>query len=311
MGAPGYGGVNYLGYQGIYRRENAVRGPLRRGINDTLLADNKSTPFLEYSSKLGYPIYYTLQTIGNYSSDEHDRRNMQVVPYYYIWDRDTGTQEQVAVWAPDRNGKYQRIDKTSTNAQDYKFITKVDDIAYNPVASYEYNSMPYGTEVDARKSYVDYLIGYPSMTRIPIMVRTNIGKFNQYVDNVGSVNDSDVAGHLKGQRWFGVWNLPATTRFKPYGDDSADWIDTKGKALAVYFYFRIEGDVWTIEGNSDMRPEPSNGTVTPPTDSPPPVEIDPPYDPSDPVPERQPVPPTIVIELDNRSSDDVHIKGTW
>ena len=79
----------------------------------------------------------------------------------------------------------------------------------------------------------------------------------------------------------------------------------------MYFYFRIEGDVWTIEGNSDMRPEPSNGTVTPPTDSPPPVEIDPPYDPGDPVPERQPVPPTIVIELDNRSSDDVHIKGTW
>ena len=204
-----------IGNNPIYAKQNVVKGVLYNQECPTDLirdpADNEpKTPkaIAETPIKIGYPIYFTFQSVGNYF---HPNTRAYITPEYYIIDKpvdnckvSTGgdgvdrfinfnekAEDKLKLFALGQGQVYERIDNQFH--KDFMWITKVEDQNYNLKGDKEYS-----TDYQGKPKRYDIKYGSNWFAMMA---------FNQL--------GTGIAQEGYGQRWYGMVKLPSSVKFVP------------------------------------------------------------------------------------------------
>ena len=274
----------------IYAKQNVVKGVLyNQGcptdtIRDPLDVEPKSPKAISDTPiKIGYPIYFTFQSVGNYF---HPNTRAYITPEYYLIDIPTDNckvstggdgvdrfinfnekpEDKLKLFALGEGQKYERIDNQFH--KDFMWITKVEDQNFNLKGDNEYS-----TDYQGKPKRYDIKYGsnwFASMA------------FNQ----VGT----GIAQEGYGQRWYGMVKIPSSVKFIPdHKDNKAkrngtgyvtgcteDDVskcaltdeDLKDKLILVKLRINELGPIWSLSMSSSNStiPDKSGQMITFPAD---------------------------------------------
>ena len=252
--------------------------------------------------KLGYPAYFSLQTVGNYDTPES---RVEMYPRFTIYDKTTGEKTEVgSIWVKDGLIHKRVWDKDSAAA------------IKNGTKAFEKNKLiDMAVKVNMPHTFVDNVerqrTNLVDNSALAVTTNTPIGNINKitltkdtrtFIGGFYSLNmdwnkgtyAEDVPGtdkkHAKqAQRWHGKIWLPSSAQFSVKTGNGAekivdgkDFLNTKNKELYIDFdvYVKNGNNPWTLTNTFDYASGAKKNDYS------------------------------VIFDLDERSSDDMTISGT-
>lgn len=287
-------------------------------------AKNNIVGLQKQPMRMGYNLYMDVTTYGNYYGETYDHNDsgawvndpsgiykMQITPYYYFLNLDTGKWTQLDMYIED-SGAYKAINLhgNTTNNVAYDFDLALnwrDEQGRRNVVQAEVDAAAainneYGPLLHPSGSY--YSLGNAQRLFLREKARTFIGTSETYGQDM---NPGDKIEEIKytrqGQRWHFTVGLPSSTVYvekgKPCVETNIQALQKQNGVVVCALEILVKGDTWTLKYDGSSINTPFKVTPTSPE-----------YDPNDPNGPGPGKPIITIYHPDKTSKDDLAIFGT-